>query len=68
MENFRRLKNSLKSSDRSQLIIIDLLTVCNINQASAKIACDDFVTCLAAPATAKKVAFSTQIPTELKAP
>ena len=47
---------------------IDLLTVCNINEASAKVACNDFVTCHAAPATAKEVAFSTHISTELKAP
>ena len=46
---------------------IDLLTACTINQASAKAACDDFVTCAAAPATAKEVVFSTQISTELKA-
>ena len=47
---------------------VDLLTVCTINQDSAKVACDDFVTCPAAPATAKEVALSTQILTELKEP
>ena len=68
-----------KSNDRSHLIKFsrrklpsagssssDLLTVCTIDLASAKVACDDFVTCLAAPATAKEVAFGTQIATELK--
>ena len=39
-----------------------------LKQASAKTACDNFVICPAAPATAKKVVFSTQISTELKAP
>ena len=50
------------------VLFIDLLTVCIINQASAKAACDDFVTCPAALATTKEVAFGTQISTELKAP
>ena len=63
-------KPALKSNDRSHLIKFSkimftfcwcsfnvFLTVC----PSAKVACDDFVTCLAAPAMAKEIAFSTQI-------
>lgn len=35
--------------------IVDLLTVCSINQAKAKVVCDDFATCFVAPRLKKSL-------------
>ena len=48
------LKFSKRKFTLCWFYFIDLLTVCSINQASAKVSCDDFVPCPAARAMAFK--------------